>query len=400
MEERIGYLLQQRLAKKLTPAEVEELGKVLHDPAYDSVVTDVLMRLAADEPQGPAVDEADLRGWVEAVVAVDRVPDGEKREGRVIFLRRGWFRYAAAVLLVAVAGGSLFYLNRTGEQKKMADRRSLWPAIAPGGNKAMLRLADGSSVVLDSAADGLVTRQGGTEVIKSGTGQLAYTAGAVGTVAVGYNTITTPRGGQYEVQLPDGSKVWLNALSSVHFPTAFAGKSREVEVSGEAYFQIAKDAGKPFSVKVNGLSVEVLGTQFNINAYSDEPEVRTTLMEGAVRVRQGLSAVVLKPGQEARVAAVSGAVGAAAIPVANNVDLNEVAAWKNGLFLFNGARIETIMRQVGRWYGVDVDYKDKLSEEFVAEIPRNVPLSKLLLLLEGTGQVHFSIAGKKVTVMK
>lgn len=397
MEERIVYLLQQRLAQKLTPAETQELGEVLHNPVYDSLVTDVLTRLAGDEPQGPAVDEADLRGWAEAIVAVDRVAGREKREGRVILLRRGWFRYAAAALLVVAAGG-LLYMNRTPEQKKVADRRALWPVILPGGNKAMLTLADGSSVVLDSAADGLVTRQGGAEVIKSGSGQLAYTPGAVG--AVVYNTITTPRGGQYEVQLADGSKVWLNALSSLHYPTAFTGKSREVEVSGEAYFEIAKDAGKPFFVKVRRLSVEVLGTQFNINAYSDEPEMRTTLMEGAVRVWEGRSSVVLKPGQEARVAAASAAMGAAAIPVANDVDLNEVAAWKNGLFLYNGAHIETIMRQVGRWYGVAVDYKDSLSEEFVAQIPRNVPLSKLLSLLEGTGLVHFSVAGKTVTVMK
>jgi ferric-dicitrate binding protein FerR (iron transport regulator) len=340
------------------------------------------------------------------------VQSDERSATRISFPGRGWFRYAAAVLLLVGAGGWLFYMNRTGRQTGTASRQAKWPLIAPGGNKAILTLADGSSVVLDSVAEGLVSRQGSTKVIKPGSGRLTYDAGTGAAGTIGYNTITTPRGGEYQVVLPDGSKVWLNAASSLHFPTAFPGRSREVEITGEAYFEIAKDADKPFSVKVNGMSVEVLGTRFDINAYGDEPEMRTTLLDGSVRVRKGQSALVLKPGEQARARnfsvgsegrsadSAAGGKRTGAVEVAKDADLDEAVAWKNGFFSYNGADIATIMRQAGRWYGVDDVYKDKLQEKFVAEIPRDVPLSRLLMLLEGTGQVHFSVEGKKVTVMR
>jgi transmembrane sensor len=406
MEERIAFLLRQKLAQELTPAEAEELGTVLQNDQYDTIVTDVLAHLAASERQGPVIDETILRERIAAIVSLDKVQPNERSATRVYF-GKAWFRYAAAVLLLVGAGGWLFYMNRTGEQKGTAGRQAKWPLIAPGGNKAILTLADGSSVVLDSAAEGLVSRQGSTKVIKPGSGRLTYdvdgtgaagTAGGVTAGTVGYNTITTPRGGEYRIVLPDGSKVWLNAASSLHFPTAFPGRSREVEITGEAYFEIAKNADKPFSVKVNGMSVEVLGTRFNINAYGDEPEIRTSLLDGSVRVRKGQSALVVKPGEQARVPGDKENEGA--IQLVKDADLNEAVAWKNGFFSFNGADIATIMRQAGRWYGVDIVYKDKLQEKFVAEIPRDVPLSRLLMLLEGTRQVHFSIEGKTVTVTR
>jgi transmembrane sensor len=208
------------------------------------------------------------------------------------------------------------------------------------------------------------------------------------------------------VQLPDGSKVWLNASSSLHFPTAFSGKSREVEITGEAYFEIAKDADKPFFVKARDMRVEVLGTHFNLNAYTDEPVIRTTLLEGSVRVRKGEAASVLAPGQQALVygyVAAGGSSGVAekdarVIQLINNADLDEAVAWKNGLFQLTSADIGTIMRQLVRWYDVEVDFEGGIpSGHITGEVPRSTSLAKVLKVFETSG-VHFRIEGRKIIV--
>jgi transmembrane sensor len=239
--------------------------------------------------------------------------------------------------------------------------------------------------------------------LKLDNGALAYRANppvtnpsAARPLVYGYNTISTPRGGQYQVLLPDGSKVWLDAASSLRFPTAFTGGERLVELTGEAYFQIAGDASRPFKVHIPSTSTEiqVLGTDFNVAAYAEEGDIRTTLIGGAVRVTAAGKAAVLEPGQQARVTE----GGTAALNVVSGVHTDDVIAWKNGLFKFEEASIQSIMRQVARWYDVDVVYDGKVDQQFIGTIPRQVQLSTLLKILESTGWVHFMIQGKKVTV--
>jgi ferric-dicitrate binding protein FerR (iron transport regulator) len=424
MEQRISFLLQQRLEQKLTSAEAEELLAVLQNTEYDTLVTDKLEQLVASQPQGPAFDPVDLQRWVKGIVTVDKnleeVVGSEAREGmaarpvhRINFLRTAWFRYAA-VLLLLIGAGYLFYDNFYKGKMFVQLDPVRKPDVAPGGNKAVLTLADGSVIVLDSAANGLLSQQGNTKVMKSASGQLAYEAGGPvnvagsgnstasnGTGVVKYNTISIPRGGQYQIQLPDGSQVWLNSSSSLRFPTAFYGKSREVEITGEAYFEIAKDVNRPFYVKANKMSVEVLGTHFNINAYTDEPVVKATLLEGSVRVKKAGESVVMTPGQEAQVineAMGDASTGRAMIKLINDADLEEAVAWKNGLFHLTSADVGTIMRQLVRWYDVDVEFEGGIpSGHITGEVPRNTSLAKVLKVFETSG-VHFRIEGRKIIV--
>jgi ferric-dicitrate binding protein FerR (iron transport regulator) len=304
---------------------------------------------------------------------------------------------AAAVVLGLMVSAGYFLLNRNKKENATAGTTATVKDILPGGNKAVLTLDDGKKIVLDSAQNGVVVKQGAAEVNKVQNGQLLYRQAneEQGTVL---NTLSTPRGGQYKVQLCDGTWVWLNAESSLRFPVTFSGNTRTVEITGEAYFEVAHNAAKPFKVLANGTEVEVLGTHFNIHAYKDEPEIKTTLVQGSVKVRSGLSSgeshtAVLKPGEQAQ-------MNDHSLTVANDIDMDQVLAWKNGQFKFSDATIESIMQQVTRWYDVDVKYDAKISKHFVANIPRNVPLSELLKLLELTDQVHFKIQGRQITVIQ
>jgi ferric-dicitrate binding protein FerR (iron transport regulator) len=264
--------------------------------------------------------------------------------------------------------------------------------VSPGNNKAILTLADGSSIILDDARDGAITQQGGTKVIKIG-GKLAYhTTG--NSSEIEYNTITTPRGGQYQVELPDGSRVWINAASSLRFPTAFTGNERRVEINGEAYFEVAKNKSMPFIVKVNDAKVEVLGTHFNINAYDDEGIMTTTLLEGSVKFVSSDKISILKPGQQSQLSKDG------QVKLINDVDIDKVMAWKNGLFVFDNSDLETVMRQLSRWYDIDVVFRTRnVATSFVGEIPRTSKLSDILKVFELASKLQFEIAGKKVIVM-
>ena len=305
---------------------------------------------------------------------------------------------AASVLLIVLTSAVIWYRYRS---KNLAPGTT--PVVVykndvlPGGDKAILTLGDGSKIVLDNAQNGALTRQGNTKVIKLDSGQVVYNVTnnhiAHEKPELIYNTITTPRGGQYQVLLPDGSKVWLNAASSLRFPTSFTDKERTVELTGEAYFEVARNAPKPFNVKVNDIRVEVLGTHFNVMAYADEQVMKTTLLEGAVRVRSGNERSLLKPGQQAQLDA------AGQIRTINNADTEEAIAWKEGLLKFNGAGIEAVMRQIARWYDVEIKYEGKRSSYSVSGIvSRNNNVSNVLNILELSG-FHFRIEGKTIVVL-
>jgi transmembrane sensor len=296
---------------------------------------------------------------------------------------------AVAVLIVLAVAGYWFWQGGSGvaDPSHLAQAQRFKNDIGPAHQGATLRLAGGQLIRLDSAANGTIAAQGRTKVLKQDTA-LSY-VGRVGDEAVLYNTVSTGKGEEYHVELADGTRVWLDAESSIHFPTSFPGKERLVEITGQAYFEVAHNSRQPFRVKAGGRVIEDIGTAFNVNAYAGEPFARTTLLEGSVKVGEG---VILKPGQQARVD------GAGGITVVNAVDLDEVMAWKNGRFHFEGSSVEEIMAQLSRWYDIEVIYHDKISEKFVAKISRDEPLSRMLSLLEMTKEITFTIEGKKITV--
>ncbi|OFY43274.1 MAG: hypothetical protein A2X18_13100 [Bacteroidetes bacterium GWF2_40_14] len=287
-----------------------------------------------------------------------------------VYFRKS-YRYAAAAILVMLCVGALLLLEKTND-------------IGPGGSKALLTLDDGSTIVLEKAGSGTLATQGNTSIIKQESGLLAYDISAsisVDDEIVGTNTITTPLGGEYQVILPDGTKAWLNAASSIKYPTAFKGKERVVEITGEVYLEVSKDKTKPFIVKVDGMTeIKVLGTHFNINAYPDEGVVKTTLLEGSVQVTNPSGApVTLSPGQQST-------TDSQGIILVQNVDIDAVVAWKNGTFQFNSLSIDEIMRQISRWYKVEVIYQnEKPLGEYSGIVSRNTNLSEVLDMLQLSG---------------
>jgi hypothetical protein len=267
--------------------------------------------------------------------------------------------------------------------------------IAPGGNKAILTLGNGNKIILDSAHNGLLAQQGGSKVIKTDSGKLAYNniSNEKPTATV-YNVLSTPRGGQYQLTLPDGTKVWLNAASSIKYPTAFNGKDRTVEITGEAYFEVVHDAGSPFRVKAKTQVVEDLGTHFNIMAYDNEVAVVTTLLEGKIKIYRDKRSMGLTPGQQVAYYGENGG-----LVISKNPDLDQAIAWKNGLQSFSNADVQTIMREVERWYDVDVSYEGEIEKRsFNGDIPRSANLSEVLKLFD-VNKIHFTIDAEKKKIV-
>jgi len=303
-----------------------------------------------------------------------------------------WPKIAAAAVVI-MGFGLYFWLGGRQQEQLAASTVSniLKSDLPPGGNKAVLTLGDGSNIVLDNAGNGNLTTQGNSNVVKSKNGELIYRQNNKDNEAIVYNSITTPKGGQYHIVLPDDSKVWLNAASSLRFPTVFKGKERRVEITGEVYFEVAHHAKMPFIVEVYDTEVAVLGTHFNVMAYPDEKVLKTTLLEGSVKVSKEGRSAMLVPGQQARLTANG-------INVVNHVNLDQELAWKNGFFQFEDDNLESIMRQVSRWYDVDIAYEGSVSRErFTGRLPRNANISKVLKILSLSG-LKYRIEGKTITV--
>ncbi|QEM11396.1 FecR family protein [Mucilaginibacter rubeus] len=310
--------------------------------------------------------------------------------------KRYWptFAAAASILLCLSVG---FYFYRQSPKQNLVNNNVVKNDFLPGSNKAVLTLANGSKLSLTGGNKGLLAHQGITAINKKEEGRVEYRPGtddlAAGQAAATlYNTVSTPKGGQYQVVLPDGTRVWLNTASSIRFPTAFTGNDRQVEISGEVYFEVAKNKSKPFIVSSGNQKVTVLGTHFDINAYQDEGTVKTTLLEGSVKVTNGDNMVLLKPGQQSQLSTEN------KLTVSNDIDMDEVVAWKNGFFQFNKADIQTIMNQISRWYDVEVRYEGQVQPgHYYGKISRNVNASKVLKVLELSG-MHFIIEGGKIIV--
>jgi transmembrane sensor len=307
--------------------------------------------------------------------------------------RQIWYR-VAVVLLIAFTGGAIFIQR----QKHTVENREsvVKKTVMPGSNRAVLTLADGSKVDLDSSAKGYLANQaGGISIKKTGTGKLQYErTGVVNANKLMYNTIATPRAGQYEIELPDGTKVWLNAETKLRYPVQFNAGERRVELTGEAYFEVAHNEALPFKVVTAEQTVTVLGTHFNIKGYADENTIATTLLEGSVSIVNKLSkqSKILAPGKQANIVRGKGLIDI------NNARVDEIMAWKNGYFIFENQDIKSIMKLISRWYDVDVDFKLTRSVSFGGTFSRSSDLNKLLKNFELLGDVHFELKERRITV--
>lgn len=306
----------------------------------------------------------------------------------------------AASILVAVCLGGYFLVHDKKEPQAEKRVASTEAEIRPGGNRAVLTLGNGEQIVIDGAANGQLASESGTSISKTEDGEIVYEpagASAEDAQRITYNVIEIPKGGQYKLVLSDGSAVWLNAGSSLRYPTRFAGNERLVELQGEAYFEVAKSRQMPFVVKHGDARVLVLGTHFNVSGYADDALKKITLLEGSVKVSRANRAdnQALVPGEQAQIA------GDGEIKLLKDVDLEAVMAWKNGLFEFNGNSIQEVMKLVSRWYDVDVEYKGQVSHKFYGNISRDADIHELLKLLEMTKGVKFIVEPqkKKITVM-
>lgn len=394
---RIQQLFLLYYNRQATEQEELELAEKFAEGNIDANLSLVLKQLWKEVGPHPEATQKDSIAMAKAIVeragsensGTDSIPE------RVHFLRTAWFRYAAAIFILAFAGVVTYFIttekNRTNTDRTLTHAPASKP-ILPGSNKAMLTLADGSTIMLDSASNGPLTNQGGTRIIKLDGGSLAYRPARRTNDQPLYNTISTPRGGQYQLVLPDGSKVWLNAASSVRFAAAF-DKERTVSITGEVFFEITPDKLQPFKVIVNEkTSIEVLGTSFNINAYADEGSINTTLISGSVRVQTGAQTQLLKPDQQAQVMPATG------IKLIRNADTEQAVAWKNGMFNAEGASLKALMRQVSRWYDVEIVYEKGVPDlQFFGELSRSLTLDDLISVLKDN-DLRVRLEGRRLII--
>ncbi|NML36901.1 FecR family protein [Chitinophaga sp. G-6-1-13] len=383
----LSTLITRYLHEELSEEETAQLWETLREGHGQEAWNEALLALLQDKDKhGHANTER-----MEQIYASIRPVDTPV----VSLARRRWMYPAAAAVILAVVLVTAAFWRSRGPQPPLADHPAA-PVheVMPGGNKAMLTLADGSTITLDSAGNGALAQQGNVQVVQVNNGQLAYQAsGSHAAGAVQYNTLAIPRGGQFRVTLPDGTNVWINAASTLRYPTAFSGTDRTVELTGEAYFEVAKMPEKPFHVKVRNMDVQVLGTHFNVMAYTEETSVQTTLLEGAVKVHTAGAETALRPGQQLRMEQTG------QLSVVNHADLDEIIAWKNGYFQFNHEKLPGVMRQIARWYDVDIAYEGNIPDrEFGGKISRNSSIEEVLRILE-LSKIHFRIEKKKIIVI-
>jgi transmembrane sensor len=386
-ENHLIYLINQHLSGKLTDKEANEMNQWVDSHPDNQLLLDSITKEELLEK------EITLWRGIHATEGHAKWESYMQARRRVLIRRlAGWSVAASLLIALAIAGVT----RKAGRQDLPAPVVAKNDqAITPGRNTATLILSDGKEIQLDSAGNGDLAMQGKTRLVKPGNGSLSYiTSGGSTKEIVAYNTLTTPRSGQYQLTLPDGSRVWLNNVSSLRYPTSFRGKNRTVELTtGEAYFEIAKDPAKPFIVNVKGEEVEVLGTSFNVMAYPEEGTTQTTLLTGAVSVKAGKTSVQLKPDEQAQ------GEENGSLKLIKNVPSQDIVSWKDGFFYFGRASFSAVMRQLARWYDVTVIYEGKVPDmEFGGKIDRNLPLHELLKFLD-KNQVRFRIEGHSLIVL-
>ncbi|QPH40314.1 FecR family protein [Pedobacter endophyticus] len=362
-------------------------------PEERRMVEDWYERVNGDTPNNESFELSALKETMFDHVQL-RIGSGQTPpQKRTFKLYQSWL-FKAAILFLVLVGGTYLYFAKTDTNFVASNQFSKTKQIKPGGDNAILHLADGSQIVLNEAADGQVADQPGVEITKTKSGELIYKfTGQSNTQEVKYNTITTPRGGQYHLILVDGTDVWLNANSSIKFPTIFANNTRKVQITGEVYFEVSKDKSKPFIVNTNQTSIKVLGTHFNVNAYDDEECQRTTLLEGSIELSKGKEKQLILPGQQASTYKTSDLIKLKEVD-----DLDAVIAWKNGYFQFERADLQSVMRQISRWYDTEVTYNGKIpTKEYSGKMPRNAEVNKLIEMLAYTG-IHCKVYQGKIIV--
>jgi ferric-dicitrate binding protein FerR (iron transport regulator) len=392
-ERRVRILLRRFADDKASEDEIKEMLGLLHREEGDRILESFITEMRHETNHSTEHENVDWDNLWNKIHQSAIQP-------RASVLSLKWVYRAAAIILIAGLGA--FYLNSNSKKKDVATQpvQVVTNDVSPGSNKAILTLANGSQIVLEDASSGQLAQQGNSQVIKGANGELIYKATGAPVQEVLYNTVSTQRGGEYKLILPDGSAVWLNALSSIRYPTAFVGNERLVEITGEAYFEVTENKTRPFRVMVNSqtgnrdMEVTVLGTHFNINAYTDELTTKTTLLNGSVKVTKGTSSAILKPGQQTELNDIG------KIRVINDVNVYEAVAWKEGRFEFNDTDLKTILRQVMRWYDVQVEYQSDIPDRyFTATISRHKTLSGLLNILRQS-DVDIELEGQKLTVRR
>jgi transmembrane sensor len=388
MEQRIAYLLQKCSNNNLTATEEAELNAFFLDENNRELFNREAGVLVAGMSADPEISKDTWEPVLLQVLQADKVFEKEVAVRKVGY--RSWWPYVAAAVLTGVLMGWAYW----GMNHRKQAPTLLASHIGPGTNKAVLQLSNGSRIVLSDIGNGVVGQQGAAQVVKMDSGFVAYQAATTGSNdAVTFNTLTTPRGGQFKIMLPDGSLVWLNAASALRYPAVFTGNKRVVELSGEAYFEVAANDRQPFYVKSKGQEVMVLGTSFNINAYDDEPVMTTTLLSGKVKVSGAAFSGVMQPGEQIQ------RKGNDNWQLVKEVDTDNVMAWKKGLFSFNRADVTTVMRQLARWYDVTVIFETKnRQQQFMGEIPRNVSLDKALEILKFS-DIHTVVTGRTIKII-
>lgn len=388
--EKLAILWEQYLSGKMSRSERTELRILLEDPANQDLL-EILLNRSMDDPEIPFQKDGKKDKHILQVLDAIR-PNAIPTLNRPQIRNRSWFRYAAAATLVLCAGA--YFLFRPTGKDTTTETTVAVHTIQPGGNRAMLTLADGTVILLDSAGNGAIAQQGNTQILKQADGRIVYGANNAADAASMMNTMRTPIGGKYQLTLPDGTRAWLNAASSITFPAAFPKKERTVTISGEVYFEVAPDKSRPFSVTGGRASVQVLGTHFNMNTYEDEAQLKVTLLNGSVKVVdiQSKQSTVLSPGQQAQ-------LSADALSATGNIDINKVMAWKNDLFNFEDVNLDEAMRQISRWYGVKLIYEQGIPKtQLWGKMSRNTSFDRVLRNLKDIG-VHYRLTDNKELII-
>jgi len=405
-KEKLRYFLYQYFNHTINAADCIELLNYLNSANPDEISDIIDLELFLID-EGPEFKDKQANELFDRIKFDPRYIDASVRVANdqpavVKFYHKPWLQIAA-VVLVCFAAGLFFIKSRHSDQNLKNDIANIQAPvkITPGGNKATLTLPNGKVIPLEGANSDLIAKSGKTSVLKIREGQLIYNKSPNGgqeNLANNkpvYSLLSTPKGGEYQVVLSDGTKVWLNSASSLTFPEEFTGNARHVKLTGEAYFEVAKNKDKPFYVSINNVEVKVLGTHFNIAAYGDDKQITTTLLEGSVQVTKNHRQSLIKPGQQAVVYNTNDEIKV------SEANLAEAMAWRNDYFIFNNDDIRSIMKNVSRWYDVDVEYQGNFEDQrFGGTFYRFKSINELLHHLEEIGDIHFKIVGRRVIVIE
>lgn len=396
----IFILIEKYYNKTASPQEIRELFDLLKSSSDDEL-TELMRKEWENQENSYPIFSLEMSENILRKILSDGNDEKAQTEDSVFIKKITWPIFyrslsAAAAIIILLGFGLYFRSSRTSNPEAQIASLQINPDNLPGINKAVLILGNGRKIILQSLSNGLIAKTENFEVKKTDHGELVYNgfdSNYKNARSEDFNTLITPRGGEYRVTLPDGSKVWLNAISTIKFPGVFKGNIREVELNGEAYFEIAKNSAMPFRVKSNGTEIEVIGTHFNVKSYGNEKLMKTTLVEGSIKITAGNSSHLLKPGQQA-------IVTKGKMSVLDNVDIVEQLAWKNGLFLFKDASIVEIMEQASLWYDLKVTFEGKIStKKFTGKISRNASPTEFMNMLKYIG-IQYKMYGNNIAIIK